>query len=141
GPAEDAHVGVDAHEDDVVDVARLQQIPDLHARVADRVALVHLQDVGLALPRGARVTAQGGELGGPVGVFGRLVVLAAVGLVDGVLALLLGGDPAAPRADVLGQVLGGRGVLGPLPHGGVLVRGHARAGGVDDQDAALAQLG
>ena len=65
----------------------------------------------------------------------RPVVAAAVGLVDRVDPFLLGGNLVAPLADMLGQVRGLGGRLGPFPGGVIFVGVHATAGGVDDQDA------
>ena len=58
-PAEHAHVRVHADEQDVADAARLKQVPDFDAAVADRVAPGVNPDQGdLPLPRAARVAAK-----------------------------------------------------------------------------------
>ena len=51
GPAEDAHVGVDAQYDYMLDTALFQEVPDFLAAVADRVLVANLQHIDLALPR------------------------------------------------------------------------------------------
>ena len=52
GSAGDAHVKVHAHEDDVVDVARFQEVPDLDTGVTDRIfGLINAQHVDLPCPR------------------------------------------------------------------------------------------
>ena len=87
-PAEHAHIRMNAHEHDVGDPAALEQVPDLDARVADRVLVVDLDGGDLRLP-GRSLRAL------------RPVVAAAVGLVDRVDPLLLGRDLVAPLADVV----------------------------------------
>ena len=47
GASEDAHIGVDSQEDDVLDLPVLQDAPDLGAVVADVVAVVDVDLVGL----------------------------------------------------------------------------------------------
>src|SRR5439155_19388480 len=111
--------------------ALLQQVPDLDARVADRVRVVDLEHVDLRQPRGGRVAALRLELRFPFLLLGRVGVAAAVGLVDGVNTLFLGGNLVAPRPDAGGQVSRLRGGLGALAGRVVLVGGHAAAGGGD----------
>ena len=80
GPAGDAHVHVDAHEDDVLDAAGFEQVPNLDAGIADGVLLlVDAQHVDLLRPRGARIEALRLEFLRPGGVFGGIIVFAAVG--------------------------------------------------------------
>src|SRR5262249_59296411 len=86
-PADDAHVGVHAHQDDVGDPAGLDQVPDLLAGVADRVVVVDLDRLVLALP------------GAEVHLAGRGVVAAAVAGIDGHGRLV--GQLLAPGGDVL----------------------------------------
>src|SRR5438046_3117087 len=74
-------------------------------------------------------------------MLGWFVILAAVGLIDGVAALFLGWDAVAPGGDVLGEILGRRRVLGPLAHGRVFIGCHAFAGSVDDEDPLIARFG
>src|SRR5579883_645921 len=73
-------------------------------------------------------------------MLGQVVVLAAIGLIDWINALLLGGNAVAPAADVLGQVLRARRLEGVLACGMVLVSVHATARRVDDEDAALPRV-
>ena len=87
GPSRHAHIHVHAHEDNVVDVARFEEVPDLDAGVADRVLLlVDAEDFDLLRPRGFRIQPLRRELRGPFGVFVRIVVLAAAVIVDAVVA-------------------------------------------------------
>src|SRR5262249_11511486 len=106
GPTEHAHVGMHAGEHDMVNASLLEDAPDLVALVADVVAVFVSRTVALFLPGRAGVAALLLEFLGPGLVLGRVVVLAAVGLVDGISAAFFGRDARAPRADVPGQVLG-----------------------------------
>ena len=119
-PAQDAHIRVHAHEQDVVDAPALQQVPDLDARVADGVLVADLDGRDL-LPPGRALRAR------------RAVVAAAVGLIDA-------GRPPSPRRGSCctsrrcrraGSRPSGR--TGALPGGMVLVGVHATARGVDDE--------
>ena len=134
-PAEDAHVRVHAEEHDVRDAPRLEEVPDLHPRIADRVVGGDLERVELREPGRPRVAAQSCQPPMPGLVLHRIVVLAPVRLVDRILHALLGGNPPAPRADVRGQVRRGRGRPGPLAGGMPLVGRHAPARCVDHEHA------
>ena len=135
--AEHAHIRMHPDEHYVADAARLEQVPNLNAAVADRVALgVDLDHVHLPLPRAARVAAQLGQSIGPGGVLRRVVVLAAVGVVDRVaLAFLHRIDPVAPALDGLRLHGSRRSGLGAFARGVVLVKRHAGRRRVDDQRA------
>src|SRR5262249_21349219 len=133
-------VRVYADEDHILDVALLQQVPDLDARVTDRVPVVDFQHVDLLQPGGGRVAALRLELRFPLLLLDRVGVAAAVGLVDRLNALRLGGDLVARTADVGGQVGGFGGGLGALAGRVVLVGRHAAAGGVDDEHPHAAGL-
>ena len=50
GPAQDAHVGVDAQQHHMLDTTLLQKVPDFLAAVADRILVADLQDIDLLLP-------------------------------------------------------------------------------------------
>mgnify|MGYP005632861465 FL=1 len=134
-PAEHAHVRVHADEQHVANAARLKQIPNLDAVVADHVAFgVDLDQVHLPLPRATRVAAERGQALGPSGVLGCVVVLAAVGVVDGVaLVFLHRVNPVAPTLDGLGLHGGGGRGLGTFAGGVVFVKIHARRRRVNDQ--------
>ena len=104
--------------------------------------VVDLQHVDLRLPRALRDCGPlPSSFSAQACVLGEIVVFAAVGLIDGVVALLLGGNAAGtsrrcPRA---GWPPSGR--LGRvLPSRVVLVGVHATARSVDDEHAALAGL-
>ena len=113
---------MNAHEQHIGDAAAFQQVPDLGARVADRVFILDFDGSNLRLP--------GRSLGAL-----RPVVAAAVGLVDRIDPLLFGRDLVAPLADVLGRVRGlGRRVC-PFSTRVILVSVHTTAGGVDDENA------
>src|SRR5262249_5688444 len=60
--------------------------------------------------------------------------------VDGILALLLRRDARTPAADVRGQVLRARRLLGALAGRVVLVGFHATRRSMDDQDTPIARL-
>ena len=59
GAAEDAHVGVDAEQNNVVDAALFQQAPDFDAGIADGIAILNFQAGVLGFPGGLRVEALG----------------------------------------------------------------------------------
>ena len=135
GAAQHAHVRVHADEQHVADAARLEQVPDLDAAVADRVAPgVDLDQAHLPLPRAARVAAKLGQVLGPGGMLRGVVVLTAIGVVDGVaLAFLRLVNPVAPTPDGLGLHGGAGRVLGAFARGVIPVKIHARRRRVDDQ--------
>src|SRR5207247_3654843 len=60
-PTQNAHVGVYAHENHVLDTAVFQQTPDLHARVADGVFILNLQKIDLGLPGRLRIAPHAGQ--------------------------------------------------------------------------------
>ena len=129
-----------AHEHHVGDPALFEQAPDLDARIADRVLVANGQSGMLALPRSFRVPVQRFQLGVPLRVFRRVVVLAAVRLIDRVLPFLLGGNLGTPLVNRLGQVLGRRSSLGSPPRRMVLVGVHATRRRVDDEGALSPRL-
>lgn len=134
GAAGDAHVGVDSCDEDVADFFGFEKVPDFAAGIADGIlVLIDLDEVDLPLPRGFGVSSLGGELFGPFLVCAGFVIGAAVGLVDGVDGGFFTWDLAAPLVDGVGGACGGRGVDGSESGGGVVVCGHAGAGGVDDE--------
>ena len=79
----------------------LDQVPDLHAAVADCVSVrIDSQQVDLPNPRRARVTSHVGQFRGPFRVFLRVIVLAAVRVVDWIACTLFAlVDPMAPTID------------------------------------------
>src|SRR5439155_280671 len=97
-PTQNAHVGVYAHENHVLDTLVFQQIPDLHARVADGVFILNLQKIDLSLPGRLRIASHAGQSLVPLLVLDRIVILPAVRLVDRILPLFLRGNEAAPLA-------------------------------------------
>lgn len=135
--AEDAHVGVDAAQDDILDAAALQQVPDFHAAVADGVFLLNGQEIDLALPRGLWIPPLGGKLFVPDFVFFQVVVLAPVGLVDGILPFVFLRNMAAPFVNLRGKILRLRCRLGHFAARMILVRIHATARGMDDEHPLL----
>jgi hypothetical protein len=141
GAAADAHVGVDAHEDDIVDVLRLQEVPNFDAAVADGVlGLVDAQRVDLLRPRRAWIETLGGKFLRPRGMFGGIIVLAAVGLIERIDSHLLGGNLLAPFADLVRQTSGGGRGLRALACRCAFIRLHAGTRRMYDQHAVLAGL-
>src|SRR5918996_734993 len=63
------------------------------------------------------------------------VVVFAVGLVEGIFAFFLGGNLAAPLADLRREVRRLRRLLSAHSRGMVFVEFHATAWGVNDEDA------
>jgi hypothetical protein len=118
-----------------------EDAPDLVSAVAEVVLFaVDLDEVGLFFPRRAWVAAHRLELRGPLGVLLGIVVLAAVGLVDRIDALLLRRDPRTPGGDVGRQVFRFRRLLSAAAGGMIGVGRHAVAGGVDDRHTPAPRL-
>ena len=91
-----------------------EQVPDLDAAVADRVFVVDRQQIDLALPRRLGIAPHGGQLLVPkLGALGQIVVLATVGLVDGILPFVLAGMWRHHSLDLRRQVLRLRQPTGP----------------------------
>ena len=124
------------HEDDIVDLAGLEQIPDLDTGIADGIAfLIDAEDIDLFCPRGAGVEALCFEFFCPRGMLGRIVILSAVALIDRVDGALFGRDLFAPVGDLIREPGGRRRTGGANPCRGAFVGGHAAARGMDDEDA------
>lgn len=138
GPAKDAHVGVNSDEEDVGELAMLEEVPDFDPGIADGVFVADLDDIDLAQPRGVGIAALCFQPVGPFGLGWFGGVATAVGLVDGVGAIFFCGNAVAPGADFGGKVGCLGGFLGTAPGGKVFVRGEATAGGMDDESAARA---
>src|SRR5262249_26881424 len=125
GPADDAHVRVHAHQNDIADAAGFEQVPDLLARIADSVLVVDLDRLVLVLP-------------GAVVLRRRIVVAAAVAGVNGQRRFV--GKLLASGSDVFRLIPRRGGRLSELALRRTPVELHAIAGGVDDEDAALPGL-
>ena len=91
GPAQHAHVRMDAHQDDVPDAALLQEVPDLDARVTDRVCLCNPDRLDLPAP-GRTLLAWWPAIAAAVRMVDRIP--------DGLLGLVL---PVTPRGDARRQ--------------------------------------
>ena len=135
-------LGMHADQRHVFDAALFQDAPDLDAVVRDVVAIrIDRDRIHLSLPRRPGVAAHLGELRGPLSVFGEVVVLAAVALVDGIAVLVFGGNDVAPVADPRRRHGRSRRCLSALPRGMISVKLHATAGGVNDGRPATAGFG
>ena len=73
-------------------------------------------------------------------MFGGIVILAPIGLVDGINRLLFGRDLFAPVGDFVGQACGSRSGLGALASRRSFIRLHAAARRVDDEHTLFARL-
>ena len=137
-PTQHAHVGVYADQDHVANFAVLHHAPDFRAAIANIIGIMNLQTVHLFLPGRPGVAAAGLEFLGPFLVLHRIIILAAIRLIDWILAGFLRRNLFAPKVDVFGQRLG----LGRIQH--VLARRmifvglHTTARRVDDRKAQLA---
>jgi hypothetical protein len=142
GAARDAHVEMHAHEDDVVDVLRLEQVPDLHAAVADGVLfLVDAQRVDLLRPRALSDSGPWLRVPWPRRRVRRIVVLAAVGLIERIHRQFLGGICLHHSPILSGKRGRGRRGLRALACRRAFVGLHAGAAGrVDDEHAGFAGL-
>lgn len=139
-PAEDTHVGMNADENHVIDASFFKHVPDFNARIADGIFALDRESCVLALPRGLRIAAHRLELRVPFLVFLEIVVLAPVGLIDRILALLLGRDFGAPLVDVLGQFFRCGCRLSPFAAGMFLIRVHATRRGMNDERSLIASF-
>jgi len=125
GSAQDAHVGVHAHQDNVLDLPLFEQVPDFDARVADGVSVPDLDRIDLPGP-GQRRWAL------------RFAVAPAVGMIYRIARLLLGLVlPVAPFGDTVRQIGRPRRVPGDPASRMVPVEVHRVTRGVDDQNALL----
>lgn len=117
-PSEDADVGVDTHDDDIVDAARSHEVVGF-AGVGDGIVWLDLQGVDLSSPGGAVLT-------------GGCAVATIVAEIDGKARFVFAGECALAR---YGRTAGNRGRgLGELALGGSGIELHGVAGGVDDED-------
>ena len=79
GASQNTHVGVHSDEEHILDLAVLEHIPDFNAVVADRILVVYLDNIDLALPRPVlHVTPHRPELSVPLLVFIGVVVYTTV---------------------------------------------------------------
>lgn len=136
GAARNAHVEMHAHEDDVVDITSLQDVPDFGAGVADDVlGLVDAEGIGLLGPGCLRIEAFGAKFCGPLRVLSGIIILSTIGLIEGIDGQLFGRDLFAPVSNFVRQTGGGGSSLGTLAGWGALIGLHATAGRVDDEHA------
>ena len=70
----------------------------------------------------------------------RIIVFAAVGLIDRIDSFFLGGNLVAPFADIFRKVFRTRRFAGPAPGRVILVRVHAAARRVNDRGAGFPRL-
>ncbi len=80
---------MDAQKDDIGDAALLEQVPNLDAGIADGIVIMNLEAGMLGFPGFARIASLDLELGSPIGMLFGFIVLAAIGLIDGVDPLFL----------------------------------------------------
>lgn len=124
-PTEHAHIGMDTHDDDILDAMLLKKIVNLFTAVADRVLGRNFQGCDLALPRTASWTL-------------RMVIAAAVGVIDGQRALLgqIQGSPGFKR----GWGFNFRRLLSSFPLRSLFVEVHRAARRMNDEDTPLARF-
>src|SRR5206468_1541354 len=91
-----------------------------------------------SLPRRLCIPAHAGHPVVPLLVLDRVVVLATIRLIDGILSLLFRRNLAAPFGDILGQILSTRRILQPFSARPVLVCLHAARRCVDDEHTPAA---
>ncbi len=73
-----------AADQDVIDSARREQVPDLDTRVANRVTFLDRDPRMLVFPRPLGIAADALEQFMPLGEFDGVVIFAAIGLIDGI---------------------------------------------------------
>src|SRR4051812_28283563 len=125
GAAQNAHVGMDTHDQDVLNAALLKKVIDLLAAVGDGVLLPDLDGCDLALP----------WIWGTAFAPGQ-VVTTAIGVVDGKCAFFSGID-SGPATDLDGG-FGQRSFQGAPSLGSVFVKVHGFTGSVDNEDSTVA---
>lgn len=140
-PSQDAHVGMHAGQDHVLDPALFEDAPDFFAPIADEIPLgVDGHPLVLFRPRRTRVAAHRRQFGCPLGVLLGIVIFAAVRLVDRVHGVFFGRDFGTPRTDIRRQVGRPRRLGRPLPRGMPGISRHAIAGSMDDRHLLLPGL-
>jgi hypothetical protein len=129
GPAKHAHVRVYTHEDNVFDAVLFQKVPDFNAGIADGIVVAYFNRIYLTFPR-------------PRGTLfaTRLIIAAAVGLIDWIVLFFFFIDPVAPFFNTVRQVICFRRILRPLASGMVGIGLNSAARGMDYQNAFIPSL-
>ncbi|HND53033.1 MAG TPA: hypothetical protein PLV92_11570 [Pirellulaceae bacterium] len=133
---------VNAGEDHVLNAALFKDVPHLVAAVADEIGRPVDHDLRrLTLPRQIRISPLACKPSRPRRVFARIVVFAAIGLVDRIGSLFLGGDFRAPQGGIGQRLSRGRRVERSTSGRVIGVGRHAVARRVNDRRATTSRLG
>ena len=127
-----AHVGVYAAHQNLLDPLRLENVPNLVARIANKVSLViDVDDWNLLQPGSFWISPVAGKSFRPLLMFDQIIVLAAIRLIDRIRDRFFAWDAVAPCRDILWKICSGRDSLSTCARRVRCVMRHTTAGSMN----------